>query len=1399
MPCNGKTLVLSDLRIEIMNNKVLSSFAFLFLVFLSGTVFSSQPYQTWKTIGEQFEGNYLQNLHAAGKTASFDENIGVWSEPLSAAISVYMQAAKSGDADAQFRVALLLKNGNAVAKAEAQKWFARAAENGHEYASHRVNGRKIDAKERCRIYSNMLNTPYMFTNDVFQHVESLALLGQQECIMALGEWFQNREYSDSERALYLLYRGALASSTSEKGGKAWLNLGEFLEKTFGRNDKQVVAMFERAALDGNDKAQGWLKLHKENLGRWAYVYFLQQTGMASLAEFILETFEMSNRTVLHKAPISTWVAPYRESLVSAKSLAVRAGKDIRLVLEKFPVESEEVSAYKYCTNIVRFLTSTAGMKLDGLDRLKLLETSLRILSADFLKTVFLENRIEELLLQEIEEISLSKLEESLERLQLVLILRAKLSSLVNLEKLDSVLQHKLKAFWLNEAKLKEAKIIESGFSYEAQIDEIENRILNISVGLAISYKQGDLLLVVLENVLSNELSQLDFLMRLNDVLVATNGDTLRKNEVADALSTISMFLSLKNLPKNKETLSLERFAKLKKLNESGVSLSSLNFDKLSPFNWAPLLKLESFAKAYKSFQESNIHFGSSVLAATLSPKHISMVKNRFESRLQRLIEEQREFKQNEDNKNYVADARFAQTVSESSLKSHFLAKKQEMIIHTGELLATQKALDSQLMRSGYLGAQKKKLLTSAGLKVFNLVAGEQEQFSAAPSDAKMPALGNSHEGAPGYSHKAIQLNKSDVLNFRVTGEWSPTCAAKRAGFVAPHEVPKIGPEGFRISVSSGDSQTKGNEERHSFSRFTHESTSTSAGFDIFKILGPAIGGIVGSVVGPGGALIGAQVGAMAAAGFSAGDSSQNIKGKSTSSDSSSFSQSATFKSESAAFQSGLRLKDTPYPDAPAGSYLAIAISTEAGRVGEILATVVLSTYSSFVAPSECVVYFVVNDCVAENKNGGLLHVQTQVFRPANVEIAKLVQTMEEQLSSFANKGSLLVFEGGDLSSRIETLKSEVIAALEQSSQIDFMAEPTLRSTFFQWLNNEADVIVRKARIINLSRAIYVTQVELESCEKQQAVHSAHSSALSFRLNQIVKNSQSVPLFDAISEVINYAARYLLPVMQLYHPAEIRSFKGPKLFEADPYSTAQFVARLSAQILQGLDSEIKLPTEEYIIVRIPRPGVVLTPLERRQMPTIDDDRAENLWRHLFIPNATEAISGVRFDFKDLYQLEGRGGLFLGQEMPIVLDMVMLFGLEGASMVEFFQSQFANLHLELHVDRNQVFAQSEGPKRLNLLNDDLSIYSLKTGFIDSSDIVNNAVGYARNEITMNLNTAKGLSPFSDFKISDQSRRRIQDLTASEDIDEHGFPDQIKSVFVVMKIMSTHRNQPMSWIRK
>ncbi|MEI6805328.1 MAG: tetratricopeptide repeat protein [Myxococcaceae bacterium] len=1264
--------------------------------------------QIWKSSGEYFENKYLLSLR--------EKPLSIL--PLKQAFLIYRIEAQKGDADAQFRLGALYEQGGL--KEEAKNWFKKAAAGGHEYATIYLkalsNNEQTDSNKFCKFLGGLLESGKKTSTDSLHYVESLALLENTNCMLSLGR------YKESS---YWLQRATLTAPTKELEGEASYELGLILKEDSSCHPKLFLSHIERAVRCEHAKARNWLKTYRTADGILAYSQFLQDLGQPIYAEAVLRGLSdqpqssdpWSIRDRHTDAGKKAAIDLYRKSVVQSllesskisSEITSETIRDLLAVVQKEPLFVEPILTLYEFADPIKFTQN---------------------------------NEILELVTSWASSLKVSSEINSLKQFALTLKVRRLLASTSDISNLDIILNELLRKYDFSDETFLKATL------------EVNSK---------------DLLLFFFKKVFSNELSQLELSMQLEDLFTGVASLYPGKQQTLRALEILS---SVKT--RNSKPIDSHEFPKLSLLEKSGFDMQNLELTPKTSLFAESIFTVNRYANAYQQYQETGFYFWNHGLEATLSNQRIEMIKNQLLSTQQTLSEMIQEFRQHRNDINWLQDSENNKRLAKQSLENSLQLKKEHLKKDIAEIFATQKTLDKDLDYDGLFSERKEALKNSKSVRVFEtqLIPQESQAFSVKPKDAQVSNWA---------SHLSIEVDKNEVLNIGVHGEWSPTCALERSKLFDGVEKASTGPEGFRIQLAQGDSFVLGNDQRNSSSHFSTSSTTESFGLS-------ASGSAYGF-------------------GFSASHTSQQTTGTSKVSEESKYKQNSNFKTKTAAFQSGIRLGDTPYPDFPAGSYLAVVVSREIKNFAEVIDVFVIGTHRSYVARQNSTVYFVVNDCNDGKVRSGILDVQLKKLKPASGEVAKIIDAMVDELWNMNRAGDALVQEGGDLSSRIQKLKSGAFANLQASTLVELRSEPTLLSTFQHWLDHEADKIVRKARILELTRSIKLTKLEMDGILKQLDTAQGHASHVSSRLGALVKHVRHFPLYDTLLRAIREATEYLLPILKLYYPSG-KSFINSDAMrvyfikENDAFALETMAVQtknLVGQLLSGLNTKtLAEETGKYIILRIPRPGSYLDDSEKELVPMISEERAKILWDHLFAEKFDPNSWGLKIQIRDLYQSKRLSVLDKTEESPIIVDMALLFSVEDFGVAANLQRQLYTGTLDMYVDREQSFPMLKGIEKLVLSNEARLKYTISLGFVYSQDHIMSAVERIKSDISTGLNTAKGLSPFTAFRFGVENRIPLNSIRRDFGIAEDGYPNLLKHIYLIIKVVSTTHGKPMEWIQ-
>ncbi len=275
----------------------------------------------------------------------------------------------------------------------------------------------------------------------------------------------------------------------------------------------------------------------------------------------------------------------------------------------------------------------------------------------------------------------------------------------------------------------------------------------------------------------------------------------------------------------------------------------------------------------------------------------------------------------------------------------------------------------------------------------------------------------------------VQLNKGQMLNFEIRGNWSPTCALPRsiAGPTGPWAVEQrdavTGPEGWTIQWSNGAFATKSKGWDASVTGFvkTEACTKASAGAPgwVKLVFGAEASGWVQ-------ACVGVDASASASMGGQSGEESRT----------------------SASFGGGIRLGGTPLPMAPAGALLLV--TTEHGNPSKVVDVRVAHRQSGYIAPKQVDAYLVINDkagCATSETNS--LLVNASVVTSFGDVAPKLAIGMASALDELEKSSAAIVAQGGFLDGETARVQGRIQERLLVEEGLDLTQFSPMVRVFFE--------------------------------------------------------------------------------------------------------------------------------------------------------------------------------------------------------------------------------------------------------------------------------------------------------------------------------------------------------------
>jgi hypothetical protein len=291
-------------------------------------------------------------------------------------------------------------------------------------------------------------------------------------------------------------------------------------------------------------------------------------------------------------------------------------------------------------------------------------------------------------------------------------------------------------------------------------------------------------------------------------------------------------------------------------------------------------------------------------------------------------------------------------------------------------------------------------------------------------------------------------DKGHVVNLSVSGRWAPTCALQALGGSF---------QGIPLTGAIGEAQTgpEGYEFTYSGSSFSARQTTRT------RSRGWSLGAsLLGSISG------------------AAGPASAALQATASYSMSSSRSTSTTTGTESrstAAFQLGVRLANTPFPDFPAGSLLAVMVPPGSGNPVPSMnydIQVVQAPVTTIVFTKPADLFLVVNDARCEAFGEGNLTLQTVHLVPASEKMEQLGTAMQTVHASFRQQADAVIAQGRLLPSQMAAMREEAWQGLREMCACDLSPYPeAVRGFFGTWIDHEIVHIEREVELMQIRREL----------------------------------------------------------------------------------------------------------------------------------------------------------------------------------------------------------------------------------------------------------------------------------------------------------------------------------------
>jgi hypothetical protein len=499
----------------------------------------------------------------------------------------------------------------------------------------------------------------------------------------------------------------------------------------------------------------------------------------------------------------------------------------------------------------------------------------------------------------------------------------------------------------------------------------------------------------------------------------------------------------------------------------------------------------------------------------------------------------------------------------------------------------------------------------------------------------------------------ISFEAGDLARLAVSGIWSPTCAIRTAGTlgVPPFQNPIVfdgvagantGPEGFSVTLSSGTYHAQATSLVQSRTDSVCEGLTGS-----IPITTPVLGA-------------GATYSASSTTCVSTTDTTSRSDGLDS--------------RLAATFTQGLRLRNTPFPSAPAGSLLAVVMPRGVVNLGNVIDVVVLRSQLSLVIPQAADVYLVVNDLYGCGTSAGSLLVEGVRLHPLGSRVRSMGLAMGSALQKIRDEAAKHVAERRLLPQTVALLKGIAQQELGTTCACAPSTYPRELLSFYEvWVDAVIADAERQVEAANLLREMRLVDMDARALNEDLQRARYEGALLGLIPTWTLQGLDAAEIGERSAALANATATTLFPFIRIVYPETIDHVASNRYANATGARmqaildldwtrefdvAAEVLADATARLRADLDQtvvDVAAPSATDVAVAFVRPGAVVDPAWREADPA----RAAALWEaigatSLGVPSPR--IGTFRITPEDLYSATGGNSVLLCSEAaPIIRTM------------------------------------------------------------------------------------------------------------------------------------------------
>lgn len=584
--------------------------------------------------------------------------------------------------------------------------------------------------------------------------------------------------------------------------------------------------------------------------------------------------------------------------------------------------------------------------------------------------------------------------------------------------------------------------------------------------------------------------------------------------------------------------------------------------------------------------------------------------------------------------------------------------------------------------------------------------------------------------------------KGDTVHFGISGRWAPSCSLR--GFTMPNKDTVVvtddnkndlltGPEGYTVAVTKNGSVAK--------------TVSSGSGHEAYVNAQAALNGCYGFDL-PVLLRIKAEACLSLAAGAKAywNGGTQETDGG-TSLNSFSWSQ-------------GIRLKDTPFPDQPAGSLLLVEMPAGKTALTDVRRVQVLigSNFSVLVNDASDY-YLVVNDKSCSPVSAQQLALRVVATRSSGDLALSLARAMADSMAALRSSAKYYVAQGRLLAGQPEELRRQALLAVKNATNqtsLDPFAE-ILRDLFEAFIAKQIADIDREIQLVNLERQVAALISQEKEIELEIAAAMTAGLVASLQGGLAVRELDVARLEAMAAELGDLSRDWMEPVLSL-------RLAGDLEFSAAQNQLLDRLTTLSPSAKYTDNLDLVCPAVNVILDKIETDRLVNPPTETKvvvfSIPNTDSTAVKPEYREVDATMAKNAWSklsrGEDLDFtvtpELFYEAKEPYSLSCMHAAPTVLSMAYVLVTPSLTQLPTFTSETTWIAPDMKFPRDSELFSYRFDNTF-YLSPQVEILSINTSKRFGSGGIDQLIGgggtYWLTPVARSLRN-KGTSPFTSYHV-------------------------------------------------